>query len=561
MITRFYPYTLTLKAPLLLTSLEGDPNSVCSLGFIPGSALRGAVASRLQPDTDLQTFRQYILSGQICYLNAYPTIDSQRTLPAPASFRQEKYGDTVHDLAFYPSQSEDDKAWPDEQLTSVEASFLSVGRANLKPALATVDSRVHQQRDRSAGRAYTYTDPEKPDVEERRGTIFTYEALEAGQEFQGLFAISGAEEKETDILWQTLKDVLGERVSVGRSRSSRYGGAADITYGDSSREHEVEGSDEIVREALPQGALFRVLLTADYIGRCVATGQNDPTAFRTDLQKRLGENRVDVLETRWAFRLVGGFNRKWGLPLPQTLALRAGSLLVLEAQVDIPYADLLALEQAGLGERRTEGFGRVIFLKAPRKTEFIGKISEPPALEAPQKEVPVPQLINVMQKRILTDALEHRITDAAAKLARDTALKQIPSPSLLGRLRVPLRKGTADGLETLNVWLNNEEDGQCLRRPAMNQLDECRIDRNTNPLSRWLRDVLNPSDSGFNLAETLSFTKIQKNYIESRAAAGHILTEDADLLLSTRLRLIDEVLALLARRKRSESRGEEHAND
>ena len=68
-----------------------------------------------------------------------------------------------------------------------------------------------------------------------------------------------------------------------------------------------------------------------------------------------------------------------------------------------------------------------------------------------------------MQKRIIMDALEQRITGAAANLTRNA--KWIPNPSLLGRLRVPLRKGPA-GLETLRGWLD-ARNRQRLRRPAM----------------------------------------------------------------------------------------------
>lgn len=542
MITRFYPYTLTLQAPLLITAPEGDANSVHSMGFIPGSTIRGAVASRLNPTSNAKTFKQYILSGQVCYLNAYPTVNGQRALPMPVSLRKEKYGDTTHDLAYYSGQPQMENGWPDEQLQGVEAPFVSLDQATLTAAVATLDSRVHQQRDRSAGRAY-----------ESHGTIFTYEALEACQQFQGIIAVSGKNKKETDALWGKIQKALGKRMSLGRSRNARYGGSAIVDI-ESPIDYETAGATRIIRGKLKQGNLFCVFLTADYVGRNPNSGQPDPTAFRQEITELIGKNRVAVLRTRWAFRLVGGFNRKWGLQLPQTLALRAGSLLVLKAKQDILYDDLLAIERTGLGERRAEGFGRIVFLEKQNKTCKISD-EEPSAPSQPKR--PAPSLITTMQKRIVLEALEHRITQSAADLTRNA--KSIPSPSLLGRLRIPLREGAAAGLPTLRSWFNRDY-AQHLRRPAMNQLDDCRIDRGRITLSEWIQERVNPDENRSDLEQILGMSRVaQNNYIVSYEDAMSVLDEDTALELT--LRLIDEVLSLLARQKRQKSKGGQNAND
>ena len=46
-------FTLELKEPLLMTAIEGDPNSAVSLPFVPGSALRGALAGRYRAAKDV----------------------------------------------------------------------------------------------------------------------------------------------------------------------------------------------------------------------------------------------------------------------------------------------------------------------------------------------------------------------------------------------------------------------------------------------------------------------------------------------------------------------------
>ncbi|MFN6067883.1 MAG: hypothetical protein ACK45T_12045, partial [Pseudanabaena sp.] len=55
---------------------------------------------------------------------------------------------------------------------------------------------------------------------------------------------------------------------------------------------------------------------------------------------------------------IGGFNRKWGLPLPQMPALSMGSVFVFEGY-SLTEEQIKLLESQGIGERRVDGFGRV----------------------------------------------------------------------------------------------------------------------------------------------------------------------------------------------------------
>ncbi len=112
MIFRYYPYTLTLGSPVVLTSAGGDPNSAESMDFIPGSAIRGA-AARVLTDA-APDFHRLILSGDVHYLNAYILLGNQRCLPTPASLRRrEKYAHSqCHDLAGYSGERSDDEDEP-----------------------------------------------------------------------------------------------------------------------------------------------------------------------------------------------------------------------------------------------------------------------------------------------------------------------------------------------------------------------------------------------------------------------------------------------------------------
>ncbi len=97
---------LTLEEPCLLAAPGGDPNTESSLDYIPGGALRGALAAayRRNGNDAGPTFENLFLSGKARYLNAYPLLDG-RTLPAPRAWTKLKdAGEDVYNRA-------KDRAW------------------------------------------------------------------------------------------------------------------------------------------------------------------------------------------------------------------------------------------------------------------------------------------------------------------------------------------------------------------------------------------------------------------------------------------------------------------
>jgi CRISPR-associated protein Csx10 len=442
---------------------------------------------------------------------------------------------TAWDLAAFGEESTgDEERWPEASLSEVPDPFVSLGAAQPLRVGPVLGSRVHQQRDRARGRAWT-----DPKTEEPHGTIFAFEFLEAGQEFDGLVQVLGKDDATCDALAARVKEALRGPVLVGRSRRGGYGGDATISW-DGPRDREVSGQGIISSDVL-EGTRFRVLLVSGYVGRDPETGQLDPTRLESEVVERLG-GRAEVVHRRWSFQLVGGFNRKWRLEVPQALACAAGSVLVLEATSRIPFRDLVAVEHAGLGERRVEGLGRVVFLEAPPQTLVL---RTPSAAEPKAPEGAPPELVRFAEARIVTATVARIIQEEAARLARSAKL--IPSTSLLGRLRNVLRVEPERALATLQTWLAPDgPPGDRLKRPAMEQLERCRIGQG-HRLSAWLHATA-ADDGGQDLAALLRLDAVaQRSHIVSEASAREVLAgRDAAL----RAHLIDATLAALSRRQR-----------
>jgi CRISPR-associated protein Csx10 len=498
----YLPYSITLQSSAIMTSLGGDPNSSRTLTYIPGIALRGAVAAELgDPDRNpsvTQDFSDLVLGGKVRFLNAYPVVNGVRALPTPVSMKMEKNvlenGQFVRgqDLAAYDgyiSRPGEEPAiyWPEQQLIPLAQGYVGIGASPPTLTEPKVRTSIHQQRDRQKGKAW-----------KKVGAIFTFESLDEDQTFAGSIQLRGKTQEALAELETRIRGLLREKkLLFGRSRRAAYGGLAHVALGSATCDREVSGSGSAglrpLHGGIPENQLFRVLLTSPCIIRNPNTGQIDPAALGPVLLELFNKN-VALQRVHWSFELVGGFNRKWGLELPQALAVAAGSVLVFSANQAISHDDLLKLEHEGIGERKSEGFGRFLLLDKPIPTINLDQFSAVPG-EAPFSG-DRPGLVKVIESRTLKAALDKRIEEQAMRVAGNAARlsTNLPTNSLIGRLRNPLR-GTdpVRAIETLKAWLGNSESVGLLKRPAMEQLEKCEVERGVS-LYSWLRLAMNKDE-------------------------------------------------------------------
>jgi len=548
MIYRYLRYTLTLNEPAILTMIGGDPNSSWTLPYIPGSAIRGSVARVLgDPGNDLSKmaeFKKMVLGDGVRYLNAYPRADSRRALPVPVSFRAKKddlaYGTAevnVVDLSAF-----DVEEWPDDQLVNLTEPFVTLGAAQPKRVNPKRGARIHHQRDRTKGRAWA-----DPETGQEHGTIFAFEYIEAGQEFDGIIQVFGNAEDVCQRRIKHIKEILTGPLLIGRSRRSGYGGNATIEWRD-DKDREVLGRN-VVSNDITKGTEFRVLLISDYIGRNPRTGQLDPSYLVNEIERQL-DGHAKVIRRRWKFGITGGFNRKWRLEVQQAPICVAGSVLVLRATRDISLEDIKLIEHEGLGERRVEGFGRVVFLKAATSSPIVIRCpAEDPHSQPTRDTRNPPEIVKFVEKRILLKAITRTIQGEAARLVKSVASP--PSTNLIGRLRNVLRGEPGQALSILREWLGMEgRKEKRLKQPAMEQLDRCCIGDVSRKLklSDWLRGLVRNDGEKENLADTLHGDVLAQRY--------HMISEETarqcfkELENELRVKLIDATLAALARRKR-----------
>ncbi len=434
---RVLTYRITLREPTLVTALEGDPNSAVALSYLPGSALRGAIIGQYlrqhrlpELDATHPDMRRLFLEPTTRYLNGY-LLDrlETRTLPTLASWQQDKAVTTrqtserpapVYDFAI-ESRDHEDIQWqavnkPFCRITDDEVYFEQPHR----------HIAVHTTRTRRFGRAMPQNkiNLEKDDIP---GAVFRYNALAADQTFEAAILC----EHEADAAH--LLSLLSGEVRLGGARSSGYGRAelsrAKETAASQWREvgHLPVSDVDTVDNTLIVTFLSDVLLR-DQNGQFVV----DPRTVTEAISKRLGKVELRLLRAFLRGREVGGFNRKWGMPLPQTLAVEMGSVCVYEAAGCDTHI-LNELEAQGIGERRAEGFGRIA-VNWHMEPEF--QVDTNPSSGAVAVTLPVgtdsARLAQRMVQRMLRQQLDERLTAEANQ--RGASIRQ-PSNSQLSRLR------------------------------------------------------------------------------------------------------------------------------
>ncbi|MCS7025446.1 MAG: hypothetical protein NZV14_11645, partial [Bryobacteraceae bacterium] len=224
-MVKYLPYTLTLRAPAILNAAGRGSTSAATMDYIPGSAIRGALAARLgDPDTQEEIrpeFQTLVLDGSVRYLHAYPLnrLDRRRTLPALLSLRSSRDSDTCYDLAAFEGESQE--TWPKESLSPLSWHYVLITAAEPVGVNAEIGSRIHHQRDRQRGRAWT----ERQNGREiPHGTLFSYEFLKPGQSFGGFIQVFGADEQQCEQRINRIKEILSVPIHLGRSRRAGYGG-------------------------------------------------------------------------------------------------------------------------------------------------------------------------------------------------------------------------------------------------------------------------------------------------------------------------------------------------
>lgn len=510
-------YTIRLEEPVLANSLAGDANSARTLACVPGGLIRGALIgiylsqnNKSKGDTQDDEFRRLFLNGETRYLNAYPIQKDERMLPLPLSWVGRKkalaqaelklQSEKIYNLAtrewkeLMADSMGNGEAIEDEP-EKVPGEYGRMPADRLYSCDLPLQYNFHTQRDAIPGRAT-----------EDFGAVFRYEALPAGLKLQGIILANSRSDLDKIERLLTSQETL----FLGKSRTAGYGHVS-VEVSSIKRLHsgwregwiwppEPDGDEEAnetetAEEPRTTQSFILTFLTTAILRDGNGHYTSDP---RNALAAHLGCSVNDIEQKKCFLRteIVGGFNRTWGLPLPQAKAISAGSVFVYHVQAGVEVDRLRKIEERGIGERRAEGFGRVADdLKQPKSLDWSKE--ESPMLDTLPTVVEngigadSKNMIDLLLKRLLMQELEARLKETVREhWIRD----EIPN-SQLSRWRTVVRGAMAQAevdakQETVKAFFKHEVEK---RSQAFQKLERARMSDYQHPhlsVSQWLKELL-----------------------------------------------------------------------
>ncbi len=445
-------FSFKTQQPLLATSFQGDPNSDVSYSYIPGSMIRGAIIGRYMKQNTLSELdldsdevnRLFFASHHTCYLNAYfQSQEGKRTLPVSSSWFKHKddelpAADSSKLMTIY-ERTQELELPEDIELKKIEHQFCTVNRNLIIFHSISRRINIHNQRDRTKGRSTQIKLDAQTKQLKGEGEIFRYEAIDVGQTFQAVILCSS--KVEVELLKKLLQ--ISPDMWLGGSQSAGYGHTKinHINFPENWNEVNIPATKRIHRENLTITLLSDVILR-DSCGQYSVippSGKDEiPVPLTQELEKILGMK----LQPKMSFAkstLIGGFNRKWGLPLPQVPAFAAGSVFVFE-DISITPDQIQKLELQGIGERRIEGFGRVVVNwldELESEKSFAARrpksgLTTEPILKNQTSHI----LAEKMAERLLHQKIEQILQNQVARLKIEGNI----SNSQLSRLQLVARK-------------------------------------------------------------------------------------------------------------------------
>jgi CRISPR-associated protein Csx10 len=354
--------------PLIIARRASAGNQFRTQMAIPGKTLRGALASRAAECFDLtdevtyHAFVDLFLRGSVDFPVLYP-------------LRQVARGNEGNGANFYaavpvPRDGFACKVYPQHPVQwgtqsgerIEECAECSNPVKGVREAFLSLQEKLERFEPERRSEMHIRIDPETGRVEE--GQLFEYAALESGQFFAG--EIVCADEEAWDLL-QTLADLkAGEPVSLRLGKATRRGyGKVTLWLEPMDGNSAYMWVQKPVAERVKEG---REELTLTFLTDAVIS---DPwgrfvTGFKSEWLTQELSFPVRVIEGRAfaATRLVDGFNTKVRLPRWRDIALAAGStvrLRLLDLYTSELQDRLQEIERKGIGLRRNEGYGRVVF--------------------------------------------------------------------------------------------------------------------------------------------------------------------------------------------------------
>ena len=383
-MAKYYKYRIKNLEPLRIADDDtSQMGQTSTLYHIPGSAVRGLVINRLASAGELDGWKSLLFSNGIRFLNAYPAAENRTLIPSPMGFYEDKrIADKKEIYSIF--QMEDTEG----------RKRAAVGRY-----CYLEDGWIHYDSVETGSDLKIMLNPRGSE----KTNVFREEYIAAGQIFEGYVILEERSPEENSLeetcaipeenspvkkcvdMEQKIAEFLteGTILYLGSGRSSGMGKCQVISSG--------------FTEAFPYTPDFYDAENSCYmmlLSPMTMRGDNGEYVgiHEAELREMLGVEDLVVAKAATSIRQVKGYNRTWRTRLPSVPMYEAGSVFLLRFKGTLTAERMKAVCEEGIGIRRNEGFGRILFLKGydticgKQKCDFSFSEQEEVDLEAMKQD-------------------------------------------------------------------------------------------------------------------------------------------------------------------------------
>lgn len=333
--TRCLRYVLHTELPLIVTKLSSSSgNGYETRNYIPGSSVRGFVAGKLAQEAPdwFRDHKEGLLSDSTRFLNAFPTPAGKPAIPSLMGFYEDKAESRFESVL----------------LTDIAG----LKRAKIGAFCAPEGETLTFWNTASDG--YTRIDRSKKD-EDNNTLMFQTRHISAGQDFTGYILL------DDPSLAETIASVFSSEIWLGADRYEGFG-KCSLKMLEAAEEPAYVSAYGYGGQDSPDPVLYMTVLSPT----CMLDENGEPCGLNLQtLAERLGVGsiREEELLCSSSVSEYGGYNRTWTCREPAVRMYDGGSVFRLVCERAPSAETLRRLQSEGLGIRRAEGFGQVLFLR------------------------------------------------------------------------------------------------------------------------------------------------------------------------------------------------------
>lgn len=336
------------------TSQRGQTDT---LTYIPGSVIRGIVLHGLKVEESFEAYKRILLSDQIRFMNAYPVgygKEQERLLllPSVKGFQEHKAEKQGEEKLYNP-------------LDKGKKKIVSKIFSDQKPEDGMKEAKIGKYCYPKADMLY-YLSPSAGsdlnlDTKKDKENLFRSEYLQKNQTFQGFIALE--DEKMQEPIQAVLGGKADKKVRIGNHRTAGYGMCRIRMQEERDYfPYQMYGTQEDQTEGC------YLLLLSD-----MAMRREDGEIAGLDLeylQSLMQVQNLRIDASAASVKEVCGFNRTWNCRVPSVKMYEKGSVFRLSYQGTAKKEALDRIQEHGIGIRRNEGCGQVLFLSGWEKIGY-----------------------------------------------------------------------------------------------------------------------------------------------------------------------------------------------